>query len=167
MKVIRLGNVVRHYRLFLMTLQFRWRNLRDMSKTIFEKVISGQFEGSFVYKDETCVAFMDLNPLNEGHVLIAPIEPVARLTDLNPKTAAHLFVIAQKVLKAIEQSEIKCEGANIFMSDGEIAGQEVPHVHLHVVPRFSNDGIRISFGKSFCRAERTELNRIAALLASI
>jgi histidine triad (HIT) family protein len=137
-----------------------------MAMTVFEKVISCQFEGSFVYKDEICVAFMDLNPLNDGHVLIVPIKPIARLTEMDSNTAAHLFVIAQKILKAIELSALKCEGANIFLSDGEIAGQEVPHVHLHVVPRFSDDGIKISFGKPFRRADRADLNRIASILTA-
>ncbi len=137
-----------------------------MPKTVFEKIIDGEFEGSFVFKDEFCVAFMDLNPLNDGHVLVVPRQPVVRLTDLDSKIAAHIFVIAQKILQAIEKSEIKCDGANIFLSDGEIAGQEVPHLHLNVVPRFADDGLRVSFGKQYRRAERSDLDRISALLVS-
>ena len=132
-----------------------------MNKTIFEKIILGEYEGSFVYQDEICVAFMDLNPINNGHVLVVPREPVERLTNLNSDTASHLFVVAQKVLKAIENSGLRIEGANLFLSDGEVAGQEVPHVHLHVVPRFFGDGIKISFGKNALRASREELNQIA------
>lgn len=134
--------------------------------TVFERVISGEFEGSFVYRDEICVAFMDLNPLNPGHTLIVPKEPVDRLSSLNPKTAAHLFEVAQKILEAMEKSTLKIEGANIFLSDGEVAGQEVPHVHLHVVPRFKGDGIKVTFGKAFRQENREELNRIAALISS-
>lgn len=137
-----------------------------MNKTVFEKVISGEFEGSFVYKDTICAVFMDLNPLNPGHVLVVPLKPVERLTSLDSKVAGHLFEIAQKVLKAIEMSGIKIDGANVFLSDGEIAGQEVPHVHLHVVPRFNGDGMRVSFGKPFRREDRKELNRIAGIIAS-
>lgn len=59
-----------------------------------------------------------------------------------------------------------CEGANIFLSDGEVAGQEVPHVHLHIVPRFKGDGISLSFGRPFERPGRNELNQIAAKMAS-
>lgn len=138
-----------------------------MPRTVFEKIVTGEFEGSFVFKDELCVGFMDLNALNDGHILIVPRVAVARLTDLDPNVAAHLFKIAQKILKAIETSEIKCDGANLFMSDGEIAGQEVPHVHLHIVPRFIGDGIKISFGKAFQRADRSELNRIAAKIVAL
>ncbi len=78
-----------------------------MAKTVFEKVISGEFEGSFVYKDEICVCFMDLNPLNPGHVLVVPRQAVERLSLLNAQTAVHLFEVAQKILKAIEQSDVK------------------------------------------------------------
>lgn len=137
-----------------------------MNKTVFEKVISGEFEGSFVYKDAICAVFMDLNPLNPGHVLVVPLKPVERLTSLDSKVAGHLFEIAQKVLKAIEMSGIKIDGANVFLSDGEVAGQEVPHVHLHVVPRFTGDGMRVSFGKPFQREDRQELDRIASIIAS-
>ena len=107
-----------------------------MTTTIFEKIINGESEGSFVYKDSICVAFMDLNPINPGHILVVPIKPIARLTSLDSKISSHLFMIAQKILKAIEISELKIEGANIFISDGEVAGQEVPHIHLHIIPRF-------------------------------
>lgn len=137
-----------------------------MAKTVFEKVISGEFDGSFVYKDEVCVAFMDLNPLNPGHVLVVPREPVERFSLLNSNIAIHLFEIAQKILKAIEASSLRSEGANIFLSDGEIAGQEVPHVHLHIVPRFSGDGMRISFGKTLRAESREELNRVAAIITT-
>lgn len=138
-----------------------------MSNTVFDKIISGQLEGSFVYRDDICVAFMDLHPQNEGHLLVVPIKSVAHLADLEPTTAAHLFLVAQKILKAIQSSSLQCEGANILISDGEIAGQEVPHVHLHVIPRFANDGLRLSFGKAFRKQSRTELNRIAAILSPL
>jgi histidine triad (HIT) family protein len=74
--------------------------------------------------------------------------------------------VAQKILKAIEVSALNCEGANIFISDGKIAGQEVPHVHLHIVPRFSGDGIKVSFGKPHRRDGREELNKIASIISA-
>lgn len=129
--------------------------------TIFEKIISGEFEGSFVHKDEHCVAFMDFNPINEGHILVVPIVAYNRLSDLPSELGGHLFKIAQKIVKAIESSDLKCEGTNIFLSDGEVAGQEVPHLHLHIVPRFLNDGIKISLGKKCLKVGRADLNRVA------
>ena len=82
--------------------------------TVFEKIISGEFVGSFVHQDEMCVAFMDIHPLNSGHVLVLPRTPVERLCGLDPSIASHLFVTAQKILKAIEASSLRCEGANLF-----------------------------------------------------
>ncbi len=132
-----------------------------MSKTIFEKIVSNEIEASFVYRDEICVAFMDLNPINEGHVLVVPRIAVERLRDLESKIASHMFVVAQKVLRAIESSTIKIEGANLFLSDGMIAGQEVPHVHLHIVPRFSGDNVQISIGKKLEKVSRKDLDQAA------
>ena len=109
---------------------------------------------------------MDLNPLNPGHVLVVPREPAERLTSLKSETASHLFAVAQMVLRAIERSDLQCEGANIFLSDGEIAGQEVPHIHLHIVPRFDSDGMKLSFGKPFRKESRDELNRLAAKISA-
>lgn len=109
---------------------------------------------------------MDLHPLNQGHVLVVPIDPVERLSKLDPELAGHLFKVAQKILKAIGKSDIKIEGANIFLSDGEVAEQEVPHIHLHIVPRYESDGIEISFGKQLRQESRQVLNRIAALIAA-
>ncbi len=132
--------------------------------TVFEKVISGEFDGSFVYKDDVCVAFMDLNPLNSGHVLVVPREPVELLTSLNPETAAHLFAVGQKILKALQSSGVKYEGANVFLSNGEVAGQEVPHVHLHILPRFSGDGLKMFSGRTVRSVSRDELNTVAAMI---
>lgn len=133
-------------------------------KTIFERVIHGELEGSFVHQDEFCVAFMDLHPLNAGHVLVVPRTPAQRLRDLQPEIAGHLMKTAQKILKAIEESSLPCEGANLFIADGDIAGQEVPHVHMHIIPRFSDDGIHLSFGKSHRKESRAELNKAAELI---
>jgi histidine triad (HIT) family protein len=134
--------------------------------TIFEKIINGELEGSFVYRDEICAAFMDINPINVGHILVVPNVAYKRLSDLPLDVGGHLFQIAQKIVKAIEASELKCEGINLFLSDGEIAGQEVPHIHLHIVPRFLDDGIKLSFGKKYLKVGRDDLNRTAKKIAA-
>jgi histidine triad (HIT) family protein len=129
--------------------------------TIFEKIINGELEGSFVYRDDICAAFMDINPINVGHILVVPNVAYKRLSDLPLEVGGHLFQIAQKIVKAIEASELKCEGINLFLSDGEIAGQEVPHIHLHIVPRFLDDGIKLSLGKKYLKVGRNDLNQTA------
>ena len=116
-----------------------------MSECVFCQIVSGELEGSFVYKGETVSAFMDVNPVNEGHVLVIPNIHCERFSSLDNELAGELFKVGQKVLKAKEDSNIKCEGANLFLSDGELAGQEVPHSHLHIAPRFKDDGHRMGF----------------------
>jgi histidine triad (HIT) family protein len=100
---------------------------------------------SFVYEDEICIGFLDIHPINEGHILVVPKQHRERFTQLDGKVAGHLFEVGQKILSAIESSEIQCEGANLFLSDGAVAGQEVMHTHLHIAPRFIDDGQRVGF----------------------
>lgn len=133
-----------------------------MQETIFSRIISGQLDGSFVYKDAFVSAFLDLHPINPGHTLIVPNKPVASLKDLDDETAAHIFNVGRKVAEAIRNTELECEGINLFLSDGEVAGQEVPHVHLHVVPRTASDGFGFKHqAPSFEKAERKQLNEVA------
>jgi histidine triad (HIT) family protein len=113
---------------------------------IFEDILAGRAPGSFIYRDERVAAFMDIQPINAGHVLVAPIRSVQSLHELDDATAAHLFVIGRRIAVAIRQSGLCCDGINLFLADGAAAGQEVPHLHLHVFPRCKGDGFRLQFG---------------------
>ena len=84
---------------------------------------------------------MDVQPINEGHVLVVPVQPARFLAELDEAVAAHLFVIGQRVAGAVRASGLPTTGIFMFLADGATAGQEVPHVHLHVVPRFAGDGL--------------------------
>jgi len=106
-------------------------------------------------------SFYGPHPPNEGHVLVVPRQAAGRLTQLEPALAEHLFRIAQTILTAIEKSDIPCDGANLFLSDGEIAGQDVPHVHLHIVPRFAQDQLKVSFGRAPLQPTRSDLDQTA------
>lgn len=133
-----------------------------MNSCVFCKIIKREIIASIVYEDELSIAFLDIHPINEGHVLIIPKKHSERFTQLDAETAAHLFRVGHKVLAAIEQSEINCEGANLFLSDGAIAGQEVMHSHLHIAPRFKGDGQRVGFSHSDPEQfSRKRLNEIA------
>ncbi|MGZ3797406.1 MAG: HIT family protein, partial [Pseudobdellovibrionaceae bacterium] len=112
---------------------------------IFCKIIKGDSQASLVYRDEICSAFMDIHPINPGHVLIVPNEHFESVDQLPEGTGAGMFLVASKIYKALMESEVRMDGANIFLSNGEAAGQEVPHCHIHVVPRFRGDGQRIGF----------------------
>ena len=96
--------------------------------TIFTRIIDGEIPGRFVWQDDVCVAFLDVRPLSHGHVLVVPRDEVDHWTDLAPEVASHLMTVAQRVGNA--QREL-LSPARIGMM---IAGFEVPHVHVHVVP---------------------------------
>jgi histidine triad (HIT) family protein len=116
-----------------------------MSSCVFCKILNDELEASFVYRGESVTAFMDLGAINPGHVLIVPNKHSERFVDIDSKVTGDMFKEAQIILKAIQKSDIACEGANIFLSDGEVAGQEVPHSHLHIAPRFKGDAHRMGF----------------------
>lgn len=133
-----------------------------MNNCIFCKILNGDVESSFVYRGEFVSAFMDLNPINEGHVLLVPNNHYERFRSINDDTVGDMFRVARDILSAIEESDIKCEGANLFLSDGEIAGQDLPHSHLHIAPRFKGDGHRMGFTEYNKEAEKREmLNNVA------
>jgi histidine triad (HIT) family protein len=130
--------------------------------TLFSDILNGSMPASFVYRDDTVAAFMDIRPINAGHVLVVPIQPVACLADLDEETAAHLFRIGHRISKAIRRTNLKCEGINFFLADGEVAGQEVFHVHLHVFPRFTKDGFGLKHSENNLQfMARDELDRVA------
>jgi histidine triad (HIT) family protein len=112
---------------------------------VFCRIAKGELPASEVYRDHLCMAFLDIHPINEGHVLVVPLAHSPSLTDLSDEVAGHLFKIGKKLLAAIQASGLRCEGANLFLSDGAVAGQEVLHCHLHIAPRFEGDGQRVGF----------------------
>jgi histidine triad (HIT) family protein len=136
-----------------------------MSDCVFCALLAGQLPSSFVYRDEVCSAFMDIQPVNAGHLLVVPNRHATYLADLEPQIGGQMFQLAQRLAAALRRSDVKCEGVNLFLADGEAAMQEVFHVHLHVIPRYRGDGFGLKFGPNyFHRPPRDELDRVAALL---
>ncbi len=134
-----------------------------MTECIFCEILASHSPASIVYRDEVCTAFMDIRPVNPGHVLVAPNEHAATLAELKPDTGAHMFRVAQRLAAAVRNSGVKCEGVNLWLSDGAAAFQDVFHVHLHVIPRYAGDGFGLKFGPHFfTRPGRAELDTIAA-----
>ncbi|MGK5091222.1 HIT family protein [Deltaproteobacteria bacterium TL4] len=110
-----------------------------MDDCIFCSIVEGKAPKSLVYEDDLCSVFMDLFPMSPGHVLVVPKQHQPLVQDLREDLQAHLFLIASQVRQAIQKTEIPCDGANFIINDGKAANQEVPHVHLHVVPRTKGD----------------------------
>jgi len=107
---------------------------------IFCRIINGSARASHVYRDENCIAFLDMHPINAGHVLVCPIRHVSSFTDLTKTEAGAILTAAQHIAKTQRNKLENCRGINLLLSDGEVAGQEVAHTHFHVVPRDKGDG---------------------------
>ena len=107
---------------------------------IFCAVVARQAEASVVYEDDMVVAFMDLNPVTPGHLLVVPREHAVGLDDLDPATSAHVWSVGHDLARALRRSSLRCEGINVLLCDGEVAFQTVFHFHLHVIPRYVGDG---------------------------
>lgn len=116
---------------------------------IFCDILAGRAPVSWVYQDEHVAAFMDIQPVNAGHVLVIPKQHAPYLSDLDSETGAQIFRVGQRVAGALRHSGLPCEGVNLFLADGEAAGQDVFHVHLHVLPRYPGDGFGLRFGPHY------------------
>jgi histidine triad (HIT) family protein len=118
---------------------------------------------SIVYADEQVVAFMDMRPVNTGHLLVVPRIHAAGLAELDRETGGYIFQVGMKLAEAVRRSGIQCEGVNLYVADGQAAGQQVLHVHLHVVPRFRGDGFGFRVGPdNFRFPDRATLDQVAA-----
>lgn len=96
--------------------------------TIFTRIIEGEIPGAFVYRDSLCVAFLSINPLADGHVLVVPIEEVDHWIDMSPELSAHLFSVSHRISRSISQV-FPCERIGLI-----IAGYEINHCHIHLIP---------------------------------
>lgn len=124
--------------------------------TIFTKIIEGEIPGTFVWRDERCVAFMSINPLRAGHVLVVPVNEVDHWLDCPDDLRDHLMDVAQTIGRALDKVHTPAKVGLM------IAGLEVPHLHLHVVPI---DGVRdLDFANAPASADMDELEEEAASL---
>jgi histidine triad (HIT) family protein len=133
------------------------------------QVLAGTLPGSFIYRDERVAAFLDIQPVNPGHTLVVPMRHATYLADLEVDEASALLQVALRAAAALRLSSLRCEGVNLFLADGEAAGQEVLHVHLHVLPRFAKDGFGLKLPPEYHtrHASREELDRQAGALRTL
>ena len=110
---------------------------------VFCQIIAGRAESSLAYEDADVIAFMDLRPMTQGHLLVVPRVHADCLEALDEELGARLFRAGHRLARALRRSGLPCDGVNLFLADGEAAFQEVFHVHLHVLPRTPGDGFRI------------------------
>jgi histidine triad (HIT) family protein len=111
----------------------------SQEKTVFERIAAKEIPARIVYEDDSVVAFLDARPNHPGHTLVVPRAPHADIFALPEDVAGHLFTVAKKIAVAVKAA-VAAEGVNISMNNGAAAGQEVFHAHIHVIPRFADDG---------------------------
>ncbi|MDS0220191.1 HIT family protein [Haloarcula sp. S1AR25-5A] len=108
---------------------------------IFCQIVAGDIPGRTVYEDETVLAFLDANPLSPGHTLVIPKAHHERLNDTPADVAGEVLSVLYELVPAVEEA-VDAPASTVAFNNGEEAGQEVPHVHGHIVPRFEDDGGR-------------------------
>jgi len=108
---------------------------------IFCRIAAGELPASIVYEDYCTLAFLDIQPVTQGHMLIIPKRHAESFVELPPEDASHMMRVAQMLDGALRWSELRCEAVAIYLADGRAAGQDVHHVFLHVFPRYQGDGV--------------------------
>lgn len=110
---------------------------------LFCRIAAGQSPASVVYDDGECMAFMDLYPIRPGHLLVIPRRHAVHLQELTAAEQERLFAVAMRLMAAQRTSGVVTDASNLLVNDGASAGQHVPHVHIHLVPRSRGDGVGV------------------------
>lgn len=111
---------------------------------VFCKIVNGDIPSNTIYENSEFKVIMDISPATKGHVLVLPKEHFKDIYDIDAETAGKLFQLAAVVARALKEV-LHCDGLNIIQNNGEIAGQTVFHFHMHLIPRYENDGAGISW----------------------
>lgn len=112
-----------------------------MEDCIFCKIVKGEIPSHKVYENGKTLAFLDINPINVGHTLVVPKNHVSKITLAEEDDLLALTKALKKVIKGIEGS-LRVDNLNVFVNQGRGAGQLVPHLHYHIVPRYKGDGVK-------------------------
>lgn len=125
---------------------------------VFARIIAGELPGAFVWRDESCVAFMSINPIATGHTLVVPVEEIDHWLDADADLVAHLFDVA-RIIGLAQREAFDCRRIGVI-----VAGYEVPHTHIHVIP--TNSMADVAFANAAEWVDRRELETAAAAIRS-
>jgi len=123
-----------------------------MENCIFCKIIKGEIPCYKIYEDENFLSFLDISPVNIGHTLIIPKNHYVDLLELPIEEAQKLIAVIKKIAPAV-LTAVEATAFNLNLNNGKIAGQEVNHVHFHLIPRFENDGRELWHGQPYQEGE--------------
>ena len=111
---------------------------------IFCKIIAGDIPSRTVYEDDDFKAILDVAPASRGHVIILPKNHAKDITELSDEDAKGIFCVAKKIA-AMQMDVLSCDGVNVLQNNGVAAGQTVFHLHVHVIPRYDNDTVNVTW----------------------
>jgi len=144
-------------------------NRNVMNECVFCQIIRGELEQSEVYRGGGCRVLLDIYPWRPGHTLVMPERHVASVTELTDDERVQLFSVASRVTTAMRASALRCDDVHLILNDGPAANQTVPHVHVHLIPRWRGDLWKLAarlathpFTRLFGQAPRAALDGHAA-----
>ncbi|PKM49498.1 MAG: HIT family protein [Firmicutes bacterium HGW-Firmicutes-7] len=130
----------------------------SQQKCVFCSIVNGEIPSATIYENSEFKVILDAFPSGVGHTLIFPKEHFENIYDLDAETASKLFAFVTIVARALKKV-LKCDGMNLLQNNGEVAGQTVFHFHMHLIPRFANDGLKFSWATK--KFDQEEMNNLA------
>ena len=131
--------------------------------TLFTKIIQNEIPSVKIYEDDICIAILDITPVNKGHALVIAKKEYETLLECPDEILSHLITTAKRLAAGMKK-KLNFDGFNIMINNGAASGQEVPHLHIHIIPRFKNDGKTPSMHKEhYSEHEMEELGRILSI----
>ncbi len=115
-----------------------------MEETLFTKIRDGKIPSVKLYEDNECFVIMDINPVVKGHCLVIAARPYKNIGSCPLSTLNHMMEICKKMDAKLREA-LHCDGTNILVNNDPASGQEVPHLHIHVIPRYLTDGRTFGF----------------------
>lgn len=135
-----------------------------MDDCIFCKIVNEEIPCNKIYEDKNIIAFLDIQPVNPGHTLVVSKEHFANLLETPDNILKELIIITKKLSKTI-QEVTNAKGFNIHINNNKTAGQAIPHIHFHIIPRFERDGRTLWKGAKYKENEEKEIaDKITSLL---
>ncbi|MCX7822337.1 MAG: HIT family protein [Syntrophobacterales bacterium] len=116
-----------------------------MTSCIFCKIVKGEIPSAKLYEDDSTMSFLDINPINPGHALVIPKNHYPTILDVDEEDLKKTIIATKIVAKALKDA-LSCDGINILQNNFEAAGQLIYHFHIHVIPRFEGDGLKVWSG---------------------
>jgi len=132
------------------------RPKKKMNECIFCKIINKEIPSNIIYEDDKTLAFLDNHPVNNGHTIVISKKHFENILDLEKSYLNACFETVQKISKAVKEG-VNAEGFNILMNNLKASGQVIFHTHIHIIPRFENDGLKLWGGKDYNPGENLKI----------